>query len=280
MAIITISRGSYSKGKEVAERVAERLGYQCISREVILEASDVYRIPEIKLVKAIHDAPSILDRFGRGKHAFIAYYQSALARMVRNDKVVYHGLAGHLLLKGVPHVLKVRIIADLADRVESEMHREGLSEQEARSLILKDDQERRRWTQSLYGMDPWDSSLYDLVIHIHKFTVANAVDFICEAAGLEQFKATRESQQKMDDLAMASHVKAGPGGAASGRARGMRIRQLPHLHQSRRPAGAKASGKGQDHGPGNQGDQQHRSSSRGAEAPARCLMVPNRPGCS
>jgi hypothetical protein len=208
MAIITISRGSYSKGKEVAERVAERLGYQCISREVILEASDVYRIPEIKLVKAIHDAPSILDRFGRGKHAFIAYYQSALARMVRNDKVVYHGLAGHLLLKGVPHLLKVRIIAGLADRVQSEMQREGLSEQEARSMILKDDQERRRWTQSLYGMDPWDSSLYDLVIHINKFTVANAVDFICEAAGLDQFKATRESQQKMDDLAMASYVKA------------------------------------------------------------------------
>ena len=28
MAIITISRGSYSKGKEVAERVASRLGIQ------------------------------------------------------------------------------------------------------------------------------------------------------------------------------------------------------------------------------------------------------------
>ncbi len=118
------------------------------------------------------------------------------------------GLAGHLLLKGVPHVLKVRIIADLADRVRNEMNREGISEQEARSVILKDDQERRKWTQSLYGADPWDSSLYDLVIHIHKFTVSNAVDFICEAAGLDQFKTTRESQQKMDDLALASQVKA------------------------------------------------------------------------
>jgi hypothetical protein len=39
MAIITISRGSYSKGKEVAEKVAEHLGYECLSREVILDAS-------------------------------------------------------------------------------------------------------------------------------------------------------------------------------------------------------------------------------------------------
>ena len=48
MAIVAISRGSYSRGKEVAERVAERLGYQCISREVIIEASREFNIPEIK----------------------------------------------------------------------------------------------------------------------------------------------------------------------------------------------------------------------------------------
>jgi cytidylate kinase len=208
MAIITISRGSYSKGREVAEKVAEELGYECLSREVILDASDRYHIPELKMVKAIHDAPSLLERLGHAKHAFLAYYQSALTRAVQTDNVVYHGLAGHVLLKGVPHVLKVRIIADLEDRVIDEMKREKSGEQEARSLILRDDQERRRWTQSLYGVDPWDSSLYDLVIHIHKFTVADAVDFICRAAFLEPFATTARSQQKIDDLALASHVKA------------------------------------------------------------------------
>jgi cytidylate kinase len=208
MAIITISRGSYSRGKEVAEKVAAKLGYQCLSREVILEASEHYRVPEIKMIRAIHDAPSILERIGHSKQAFIAYYQSELTAAVQPDNVVYHGLAGHLLLKGIQHVLKVRIIADLADRVSSEMKRDGIGEQEARALILKDDQERRRWTQSLYGSDPWDSSLYDLVIHINKFKVSDAVDLISRAAVLKQFKATRESRQKMDDLVLASRIKA------------------------------------------------------------------------
>ncbi|MBN2061649.1 MAG: cytidylate kinase-like family protein [Deltaproteobacteria bacterium] len=208
MAIITISRGSYSKGKEVAEKVAERLCYQCLSRDVILEASDLYHIPEIKLVKAIHDAPSILERLSGGRRAYVAYYQSVLALMAQKDNVVYHGLAGHLLLKDVPHLIKVRIIADLEDRVRSEVKQEGVSEQDARAMILKDDQERRKWTLSLYGADPWDSSLYDFVIHIQRFNVSNAVDFVCEAAGFEQFRTTRESQQKMDDLVMASQVKA------------------------------------------------------------------------
>jgi cytidylate kinase len=208
MAVITISRGSYSKGKKVAEKVAARLGYRCLSREVILDVSEHYHIPEIKMIKAIHDAPSILERFGHDKASFVAYYQSALARNVQTDNVIYHGLAGHLLLKGVPHVIKVRITADLDDRMRNEMEREAIPKQEALSLILRDDRERRKWTQSLYGVDPWDSSLYDLVLHIHKLTIDNAVDFICHAAGLPQFRTTKESQQKMDDLALASQVKA------------------------------------------------------------------------
>jgi len=209
MAVITISRGSYSKGKEVAEKVAARLAYRCLSREVMLDASENYHIPETKMRKAIHDAPSVLERFvGRDKARFVTYYQSALARNVQKDNVVYHGLAGHLLLKGIPHVLKVRIIADLDERVRDEMERERIPKQEALRLILRDDQERRKWTQSLFGVDPGDSALYDLVIHIHKLTVADAVDFICQAANLPQFRTTKESQRKMDDLALASHVKA------------------------------------------------------------------------
>ena len=208
MAIITISRGSYVKGKEIAEKVAHNLGYDCISREVILEASDRFNIPEIKMIKAIHDAPSILDRFRHGKTDFITYYQSALTRYVQKDNIVYHGLAGHLLLKGVPHVFKVRISAQMSSRIENEMEASGISENEARAMILKDDEERRNWTKSLYGVDPWDSSLYDLTVCIDKFTVDNAVDFICQAAAFEPFQSTKESAKKMKDLALACEVKA------------------------------------------------------------------------
>ena len=208
MSIITISRGSYSMGKEVAEKTAEKLGYKCLSREIILDASDLYHIPEIKLIKAIHDSPTILDRIGGSKKAYVAYYQSALASRVKEDNIVYHGLAGHVLLKAIPHVLKVRIIAELEDRVAVEMRRENVTRQEALDIIKKDDVERRKWTQNLYGVDPWDSHLYDLVVHIHKFTVDDAVNLICEAANLDKFKTTNDSQKKMDDLALASRVKA------------------------------------------------------------------------
>ncbi|MCF8031859.1 MAG: cytidylate kinase-like family protein [Desulfarculaceae bacterium] len=207
MAIITISRGSYSKGREVAEKVAQRLGYDVVSRDVLLEASEHFHIPEVKLVRAIHDAPSILDRFSHGRYCYLAFFQSALADRAAADNLVYHGLAGHLLLKGVPHVLKVRIIADLEARVAAEMERENLTQNQARDILIKDDEERRKWTQNLYGVDPWDASLYDLVIHIHQLSVDDAVDFIAQAAERQCFQTTPDAQQKMDDLALACRVK-------------------------------------------------------------------------
>ncbi|MFC1906918.1 AAA family ATPase, partial [Chloroflexota bacterium] len=116
MSIITISRGSYSRGKEIAEKVAEKLGYECIGRDSLIEASKQFNIPEIKLIRAIHGAPSILERFGYGKEKYIAYIQAALLRHVKKDNIVYHGLAGHFLLEGISHVLKVRISSDIEDR--------------------------------------------------------------------------------------------------------------------------------------------------------------------
>ena len=74
MAIITISRGSFSKGREVAEKVAQTLGYECISREILLEASEHYNIDEIKLEHALHDSPSIFERFTYGKRTLSGLY--------------------------------------------------------------------------------------------------------------------------------------------------------------------------------------------------------------
>lgn len=208
MTIITISRGSYSRGKDVAERTAAKLGYECVSRDVLLEASEHFHIPEIKLVRAIHDAPTLLSRFTLNRKSYIAYIQSALTDRVKRGNVVYHGLAGHVLLKGIDHVLKVRIIADINDRVVQETKRENCTREEALRRLRHDDEERRKWTQTLYGVDPWDPSLYDMVLHIHKFQVDDAVEMICSAVEKGRFSATPTSEQKMSDLALACEVKA------------------------------------------------------------------------
>lgn len=207
MSIITISRGSYCKGKEVAEKVAQKLGYECIARDAIIEASKEFNIPEIKLIRAIHDAPSILDKFNYSKEKYLAYLHVTMLEHFQKDNVVYHGLAGHFFVKNISHVLKVRIIADMEDRVKLEKEREGISKREALSILKNDDKERRKWCKYIYGIDKWDPSLYDLVIHIKNITVDDAADIICHAVRLEQFQATHESQKALDSMLIAAKVK-------------------------------------------------------------------------
>jgi cytidylate kinase len=208
MAVITISRGSYSRGKEVAEKVAAALGYACVSREVLIQAAKQFNIPEVKLIRAIHDAPSILERFTYGKERYVSYLKAALLKYIQQDSVVYHGLAGHLLLQDIPHVLKVRIIADLEDRVAEEMRRENISEAEARQIIRKDDDERRRWSLHVYGVDTWDPMLYDLVIHIKGITVDCAVGLILQAVKTPCFQTTQSYQKIINDQTLAAMIGA------------------------------------------------------------------------
>ena len=208
MSIITVSRGSYSKGKEVAEKVAEKLGYQCISREVLLEASREFNIPEIKLIRAVHDAPSIFKGLQQSKEQYIAYIRAAVLKHLCEDNIVYHGLAGHFFLTGIPHVLKARILADLEDRVQLEMQREKITRSEALAIIKKEDEERRRWSRELYGIDTWDPSLYDLVIHIRQLTTDDAAEVICRTVAFKQFETTPASRKAIHNLALAAEIKA------------------------------------------------------------------------
>ncbi len=199
MGVITISRGSYTKGKETAEKLAQHLGYECISREILLETSAHFNIHEVKLVRAIHDAPSILERFKHGKRKYNIFIREAFLEHVRKDNVIYHGLAGHFFSKGIPNILKVRIIANLDYRIKEEMRREHISEKEARYILKKDDEERRKWSMYLYGIDTNDPSLYDVVLHIDNLKVDETVEILAHIAKRPCFQTTPESQRVTQD---------------------------------------------------------------------------------
>lgn len=199
MPIITISRGSYSHGGEVAEKVAERLGYECVSREVLLEVSKEFNIPEIKLQRAIKSAPSSFERYTFGRERYIAYIRAAILGFLVKDNIVYHGFAGHFFVEDIPHVCKVRIIAEMSSRVACMMKREKVSsEVEALRMVNDVDNERRKWSVKLYDMDTWDCRSYDMVLKIEKIGVDDAVNLICDTIGLPAFQTAPESQKKIE----------------------------------------------------------------------------------
>ena len=208
MAIITISRGSYSRGKEVAEALAAKLDYECVSRDILLETCQEFSIPEIRLVKALHDAPSVLDRFNHGRERYMSYFRAAFLKHMAKDNIVYHGLSGHFFLQGIDHAIKVRIIANMADRIKEEIKRENSSAEEARYILKKDDDERRKWGMSLYGKDTWNCSLYDLVFRIDIMTVEDVVGVLEGIIQQGRFDATPESTALLKEQALVASIHA------------------------------------------------------------------------
>jgi hypothetical protein len=123
--------------------------------------------------------------------------------------MVFHGLAAsHFLLQGIPHVLKVNIIADLEDRVAEQARQENLSAEKARKNLRKEDEDLRKWTLRLYGVNFWDPILYDLVIRIKPMTVDDAVEVISSVVKLPCYQTTSQSQQILNDSVLAAQVKA------------------------------------------------------------------------
>lgn len=207
MPIITISRGSYYRGKEVAEKVAQNLGWECVSRDDLLDGSGVFQAPEFKLTRNVTDAVNILDRFACGKERFVETVRAGLLETFRQDNIVYHGLAGHHFLGRIPHQLKVRIIADFESRVAEERARSGITAGDARELLRRDDEERRKWSLFLHGIDTWNPEEYDLVLNIGSLTAEDAAEIIANTVKLPRFAGNEESRMRIRDMALAARAK-------------------------------------------------------------------------
>ena len=214
MAIITISRGSYTRGRQVAEKLGQRLGYKVISREVLISTSEEFNIPEIKLKNALHNAPSVLDRFSYGKERYLAFIRANILEHLAQDNTIYHGLAGHAFIQGVSHELDVRIRADFEDRIqryiEGVKREEGrdISEEDARYRLQKDDEERHKWSVHVTGVDPCNPANYDLIYNASKFSVDDIVESIAQFSELPYLQTTAQSQNKIEQLMLAAQVKA------------------------------------------------------------------------
>jgi cytidylate kinase len=203
MGVITISRGSYSRGKEIAEKLAEKLAYTCVSREILLQTSEEFNVSEAKLLNAIQSGPSIFERVKFGKKKYIAFIQKVFFENILKDNVVYHGFAGQFFTQDIPHILKVRIIADFDYRIKRVMKKENIDEHEAEKMLLKIDSERAKWSMFLHGIDTTSPELYDIILHIDQMNVDDAVQIISDLSMCACFKNVPETDATIKDKLLA-----------------------------------------------------------------------------
>jgi len=208
MSIIAISRGTFSGVEALAQSLAERLGYRCVSREIVLEAAKAYGISTEKLTAAMEKPPSFWEWLGGERAAYLVFFRAALCEHAREDNLVYHGHVGHLLLPGISHVIRVRVIADMEFRIKAAMQAQNLARKEAMAYIQKVDNERMQWARFLFHVEWNDPNLYDAVLNLSRMSIATACDLVACMTEREEFKPTAASLKAMQDLALSSRVSA------------------------------------------------------------------------
>ena len=172
MQIICISRYSYGYGKELAEKLAEKLGYKCIGREELTDQATVIGIPVGKLEMTIMNHRALSEELSIEIDRFKAFITASLCEHALKEGpkggIVYHGRTGHLVLPGLSHVMRIKAITDMEDRIEMVIQRLQLTREKAKTHNEQVDEDIRRWVRFLYNVNWEDPSLYDIII-VHSF---------------------------------------------------------------------------------------------------------------
>ena len=207
MAIVTISRGTFSGGQAIAECLAERLGYQCISREEVIDAAVAsYGVPVEKMVAAMDKPPTFWERLINERSDYLNYMRAALFERARQNNLVFHGFVGHLMLDGISHVLKIRVFTQMEDRIETAMRRHNLEREQAVERIKRIDKDHYEWTRFIWGVNWADASLYDAVLNMSRLGVEGVCETVAGMTELSSFRATAASLKAMEDRALSSRV--------------------------------------------------------------------------
>ena len=188
--VVTISREPGSGGRIVAQKLAERLGFEVFHQEVLHEMAKEARISERMLKSLDERGLSILEDWIASlvdsRHLWPDEYLHHLLHVIGTI-----GKLGHAVVvgRGANFILpaerrfRVRIIAPRKLRIQHVAREFGLTEKDAERRIIKTESDRQAFVRKYFYADIADPTNYDLVVNTETFNLDHAVDVIAAAMG-------------------------------------------------------------------------------------------------
>ncbi|MBU1277096.1 MAG: cytidylate kinase-like family protein [Proteobacteria bacterium] len=206
MPVIIVSADDFQQGREIAHRVAGVLGYRFLGRDLLARVAQEKQVSQQDLARALDEPPGLLSRRSR-RQRLLSEIEAACLEQLLEDNVVAYGLAAHLYVRGVSHVLKVRIINEPEQRANILAQTGNIPLERARKLAQRQTGGERRWSQDAYQLDQTDPSLYDMVLSLGTLEQDKAVEIICDMVGYRKFQPMTYSRKCLRDKALAAQVR-------------------------------------------------------------------------
>jgi len=201
MAIITISREMGTGGRNIANRVAEKLGYLLIDGEAIRNVAADYGLTPEAIEQADEKPPAFVEKLDEKTELDLHLIELIILEYALKGNVLIYGRGGQDLLQEIKSVFRVRITAPFEERVERWAEKEWLDPDLARIMVRKSDQQRAGFVRYYFDRDWHDPLNYDLTINTMRMSEDMAVKLICHGiqdSNLVEMK--NESKKTLSDL--------------------------------------------------------------------------------
>lgn len=208
MAIITISRQMGSLGDEIARETANTLGYEYIEKVQISEILSKLGFSLSDIDKFDEKKPSVWQSLSIQKELFAHFIRAAVYELAARKNVVIVGRGGQVILKDIPGVLSIRVIAPYEIRVKRLMEQRGYEENEAQRIILQGDRDSSGYLSTYFDAKSDDSALYDLVINTRAMSLESSAELIASAVDTDIIKESPPVSETVFDLALMHKAKA------------------------------------------------------------------------
>ncbi|MBT8340190.1 MAG: response regulator [Desulfatitalea sp.] len=210
MPAMTIFSGTCCNAEALCGGLAENTGYKWLKdQHIIKRASELSGLSERKISRAMSDKDSVFNEFTHEKERSVAFLRLALSHFLTKKDIIFDGFAGLLIPHTIHHILRLCLIAGMAQRIRTFGQNRGIGEDEALSALHAEDQTRRAWVQSLHHhiKDPWDPSLYDIVVPTDKMAPDEIVALVDNNLKSEVIQPTQASLKAVEDFILAAQVQ-------------------------------------------------------------------------
>ncbi len=207
MSIILISSDRYETGREIARKVAEAMKYTTLDREILGEVAKESGIPEPKILSSLGPSSSLLGFSSKFENLALATIQAAVLSRLLNDNVVCHGLAAHLYVLGISHVLKIRMLSNADEWASQIASEKKVPKEKAGKILEKQETACKRWSLNVFKRDETDPSEYDMVISLSQIEPDEAVNTIVDTVSHRKFQPMTFSINCLKDKELSVRVR-------------------------------------------------------------------------
>jgi len=208
MSSIIISIDFSYMGEQIAPKLADALGYQYLGLPFLDDVASDYGVPRDRLVQALNSEAFSWAASRRNSRLQLSFLKAAVWERFLSENIVCEGLAAHLYIREISHVLTVRLLSDpklVTNRIAAE---KVVAPKKARKILEKRVHRRRHWSRRYFGLDDFDPSIYDMVLSLSQIEEDKAVEVIKDMAGYRKFQPMTYSLQCTKDGALAAKIEA------------------------------------------------------------------------